>query len=139
MPAGHAGRLVWKSRAHTNGDADLPAVSYRADRDHSAESVDRARCGRGGRFARHTWNDAGTTRAMAFLQPDAIDDYLSPGVSAPKSGPFGKAASLGRYAASAGATRSADNRTAAKLFFVGALLCEAQRWRDNNGETPRRP
>src|SRR5438128_55228 len=118
MPAGHAGRLVWKSRAHANGNADLPAVSCRADRDHSAESVDRARCGRGGRFARHTRNDAGITRAMAFLQPDAIDDYLSPSVPPPKSGAFGKAESLGRYAASAGATRSADHRAAAKLFSV---------------------
>src|SRR6266699_3417566 len=118
MPAGHAGRLVWKSRTHANGDADLPAVSCRADRDHSAEGVGRARCGRGGRFARHTGNDAGITRAMAFIQRDALDDYLSPSVPPPKSGALGKAESLGRYAASTGATRAADHRTAAKLFSV---------------------
>src|SRR5438132_5526619 len=118
MPAGHAGRLVWKSGTHANGDADLPTVSCRADRDHSAESVDRARCNRGGRLARHARDDARIARPMAFLQWDGVDDYLSPGVLAPKSGAFRKTESLGRYAASSRATRAADHRTAAKLFFV---------------------
>src|SRR2546428_11984923 len=118
MPAGHAGRFVWKSCTDATGDADLSAIFSRTDRDHSTESVGRAWCSRGGRLARHARDDARIARPMAFLQWDAVDDYLSPSVLAPKSGAFRKTESLGRYAASSRATRAADHRTAAKLFFV---------------------
>src|SRR6266496_4153850 len=55
---------------------------------------------------------------MAFLQRDAINDYLSPGLLASKSIAFGKKESLGRHVASARATRTTDQRAPAELFFV---------------------
>src|SRR5947208_2138361 len=74
----------------------------------------------GGRPAWNARDHAGTARPLACLQRHPAHDYVSPCLLAPKPGAFGKTQSLGRHAASAGATRTTDHRATAKLFFVSA-------------------
>src|SRR5438874_3315416 len=118
MSTGHAGRLIWKPCAYAGRDADVSSLSRRADRHYSAESPGRAGRSRGRRFARHTRNHAGIARALAFIQRDAVDDYLSSCLLAAEPGAFRETESLGRYAASARAARKAYQRETTKFFYL---------------------
>src|SRR4051812_27999108 len=120
MPARRAGRLVRKSTADTARNANLPALFDGADRHHSTKSDCRPRRGCSGRIAWHARADARTARALGFVQRHAVDDHLSPSVSLAKPIALGKAQSLGRYDARAGASRETDQRETAKLFSVAA-------------------
>src|SRR6266567_2372258 len=119
MPAGHAGRLIWKPCADAGRDADVSPLSRRTDRHYSAESPGRTGHSRSGRFARHTGDNARIAWALAFIQRDAIDDYLSSCLLASEPSAFRETESLGRHAASARATRKAHQRETTKLFQVG--------------------
>src|SRR5581483_3811039 len=118
MPAGHAARLLWEPRTNAGRNADVPALPHRADRHYSAQSAGRSRCGRCGRPAWRAWGHARIARALAFLQPDAVDDHLSSSVSAAEPVTHREAESLGRHAPSARTTRKTDQRETAKLFSV---------------------
>src|SRR5947199_271971 len=84
----------WKSRAHADGDADLPAVPGGTDRDYSAESVGRAGRSRSGRPAWNARNHAGIAWPLARLQRHPTHDHISPCLPAPKPSTFGKTQSL---------------------------------------------
>src|SRR6266496_125652 len=118
MPARHAVGELWKSRANAHRDANVPALSGGANRNYSAESLGRAGRSCRGRLAWHARSHARTARPLARLQRYPAHDHISSCLLAPKPGAFGKTQSLGRHAPSAGATRSTDHRTTAKLFSL---------------------
>src|SRR5437660_2262604 len=99
----------------------MPTLPPRTDRHYSTESVGRAGRGRGGRSARHTWDNAGIARTLALIQRHPADDYLSSSLPATESVAFRKKESLGRHAASARASRKTNQRETTKLFSVAAL------------------
>src|SRR5438477_10770920 len=118
MPSRYAGQFVWQSRADTDRDANLPAVSDRTDRHHPTESDRRPWRGRGGRTSRDARADARIARPLGFIQRHAVDGHVSPRVSVAKPIALGKTKSVGRHDASSGAARETDQREAAKLFLV---------------------
>src|SRR6266545_1594269 len=118
MPAGHAGRLVWEPRTDTGRNADVPALPPRTDRHHSTQSVGRAGRCRCGRSAWRARDDERIARALALIQRHPVDDYLSSSLPVAEPVPLGETESLGRHAASAGATRKTNQRKTAELFSV---------------------
>src|SRR4029077_14067759 len=118
MPTGHAGRLFWEPCAHTGRDADMPALSCRADRYYSAQGPGRAGRSRCRRPPWSTRDDAGIARALAFIQRHAADDHLSSRLPAAEPVALRETESLGRHDASARATRKTDQRKTEKLFSV---------------------
>src|SRR5689334_12620030 len=118
MPAGHAGRLVWESRTHPIGDANLPTISPRTNRGHSAEGYRRARRSSGGRFARYARDNARNARSLDHFRWHTIDDHLSSGVLVAEPVAFRKKKSLGRHAPSPGTSRKINQRKATQLFSL---------------------
>src|SRR5437868_3426087 len=117
MPSEHSGRLVWEPCAHAGRDADMPSLPCQADRYYSAQGPGRAGRSRGRRPSWSARDDAGITRALAFIQRHAVDDHLSSRIPVAEPVALRKTKSLGRHDASARATRKTDQRKTAKLFF----------------------
>src|ERR1700756_1960707 len=121
MPAGHAGRLIWKPSADAGRNADVPALSPRTDRHYSAEGAGRAGRSRGGRSAWRARDDARIARTLALIQRHPVDDYVSSSLPAAEPVPLRETESLGRHAASARATRKTNQRKTTELFSVALV------------------
>src|ERR687888_2469848 len=132
MPSRYAGQLLWKPRADTRRNADVPPLSRRADRHYSTESVGRPRRRRSGGLAWRTRNDARITWTLAFIQRHAVDDHVSSCFPAAEPVAVRETESLGRHAASPGAIGKTNQRKTTKLFsvesarLISARICLAR-------------
>ena len=115
MPKGSFG-----NRAPTlNGNADMPSLSRRTDRNHSPESTRRAWRRRGGRPARNPRQHARTARPMArIINETPLMITYHPAYLAAKPGAVGKTQGLGGHAACSRTAGAPDQRKAAQLFLM---------------------
>src|SRR5215469_1327506 len=113
MPAGYAKGQFRESAADPGRNADLPALSPRPDRDHSAKGHGSPRRCRHAGFIWDGGADEIASRPLALFRKHSSNGNVSPILSAAKPSAHGKKEGMGRYVAGARTPRGANISEAA--------------------------